>query len=122
MQEQRARHHKINYIEFAANDLQATKDFFNTVFGWEFKDYGPEYTAYEGRGIDCGFFQAPLASKTENGAALPVFFSENLEESERRIVRAGGKIVREIFSFPGGRRFEFTEPSGNQLAVWGDPE
>ena len=122
MQEKRARHHKINYIEFAATDLQATKDFFNSVFGWEFKDYGPDYTSYEGRGIDCGFYKAPLSSSTENGSALPVFFSENLEESEQRIIKSGGKIVREIFSFPGGRRFEFTEPSGNQLAVWSEEE
>ncbi len=122
MQEKRARHHKISYIEFAASDLQATKEFFNKVFGWEFNDYGPDYTAYEGRGIDCGFYQSPLSSSTENGAALPVFFSENLEESERRIIKAGGTIVRDIFPFPGGRRFEFTEPSGNQLAVWGEEE
>ncbi|MCB2092069.1 MAG: VOC family protein [Alphaproteobacteria bacterium] len=118
--DKRARHHKINYIEFAATNLEATKKFFNDVFGWEFTDYGPEYTAYEGRGIDCGFYQSEKVSDSSNGAALPVFYSENLEESERRIIRAGGTIVREIFDFPGGRRFQFREPSGNELGVWSD--
>ena len=107
MLDKRARHHKINYIEFAATNLEATKKFFNDVFGWEFTDYGPDYTAYEGRGIDCGFYQSEKVSDSSNGAALPVFYSENLEESERRIIRAGGTIVREIFDFPGGRRFQF---------------
>lgn len=120
MLDKRARHHKINYIEFAATNLEATKKFFNEVFGWEFTDYGPEYTAYEGRGIDCGFYQAEKVSDSSNGAALPVFYSENLEESERRIIRSGGTIVREIFDFPGGRRFQFREPSGNELGVWSD--
>ena len=120
--EKRARHNKINYIEFAACDLEKTKDFFNQVFGWEFTDYGPEYTAYEGRGIDCGFFKSDLSSSATNGGALPVFFSENLEETERKIKSAGGSIVKEIFSFPGGRRFQFTEPSGNELGVWSDVE
>ena len=120
--EKRARHNKINYIEFAACDLEKTKNFFNRVFGWEFTDYGPEYTAYEGRGFDCGFFKSDLSSSAENGGALPVFFSENLEETERKIKNAGGSIVKEIFSFPGGRRFQFTEPSGYELGVWSDVE
>lgn len=120
--EKRARHNKINYIEFAANDLEKTKDFFNQVFGWEFTDYGPEYAAYEGRGFDCGFFKSDLSSSAANGGALPVFFSENLEETERKIINAGGSIIKEIFSFPGGRRFQFTEPSGNELGVWSDVE
>ncbi len=118
--EKRARHNKINYIEFAASDFDGTKTFFNKVFGWEFTDYGPEYTAFEGRGFDCGFYKAEIASKSANGRALPVFFSENLEETERKVKAAGGTIVREIFSFPGGRRFQFLEPSGNELGVWTD--
>ncbi|MBL4602001.1 MAG: VOC family protein [Emcibacteraceae bacterium] len=122
MNVKRSRHHKINYIEFAANDLEATKSFFNQVFGWEFTDYGPDYTAYEGRGIDCGFYKSELSSKTENGAALAVFYSENIEETERKVSKAGGTVVKGIFSFPGGRRFHFTEPSGNEIAVWGDIE
>lgn len=120
--EKRARHNKINYIEFAAHDLDRTKNFFQKVFGWDFTDYGPDYTAFESRGIDCGIFRSDLASKTENGAALVVFYSENLEETEKHIKRAGGTITREIFSFPGGRRFHFYEPSGNEIAVWSDIE
>lgn len=118
--EKRARHNKINYIEFAAHDLDKTKSFFNEVFGWEFTDYGPDYTAYESRDIDCGIFRAKLSSKTENGGVLVVFYSENLEETLKHIKKAGGAISREIFSFPGGRRFHFIEPCGNEIAVWSD--
>lgn len=120
--EKRARHNKINYIEFAAHDLEKTKAFFNRVFGWEFTDYGLEYTAFESRGIDCGFYKADLKSTTASGGALVVFYSENLEETERKIKNAGGIIAKEIFSFPGGRRFHFVEPSGNEIAVWSDVE
>lgn len=123
MQEKRSRHNKVNYIEFAANDLEKTKEFFANVFGWDFTDYGPDYTAFEGRSaVDCGFFRADLSSKTDNGGALVVFYSENLEETKCKIEQAGGTIVREIFPFPGGKRFHFTEPSGNEIAVWSDVE
>ncbi len=118
--EKRARHNKINYIEFSANDFDGTKSFFNSVFGWEFTDYGPDYPAFEGRGFDCGFYRGDKTSQSENGGALPVFFSENLEETERKVIAAGGTAVKGIFSFPGGRRFQFQEPSGNELGVWTD--
>ncbi len=120
--EKRARHNKINYIEFSAHDLDKTKSFFNTVFGWKFTDYGPDYIAYENRDIDCGIYRSELSSKTKNGGALVVFYSENLEETLEHIKKAGGNITREIFSFPGGRRFQFYEPSGNEIAVWSDIE
>ena len=116
--ERRAQHNKINYIEFAASDFDKTKEFFTKVFGWEFTDYGPDYTAYEGWGMDCGFYRSDKTSSSENGGALPIFYSENLEETERKVKNAGGTITKEIFSFPGGRRFQFAEPSGNELGVW----
>lgn len=118
--DKRARHNKINYIEFAAHDLEKTKAFFKKVFGWQFTDYGPDYTAFENRGIDCGFFKSDLSSKTDNGAALVIFYSENLEETEKKIIKENGTISRDIFTFPGGRRFHFIEPSGNEIAVWSD--
>jgi len=111
-------HHKINYIEFPARDLTATKTFFNKAFGWEFQDYGPDYCAFTGQGTDGGFYKSDLISATSTGAALVVLSSDNLEASEAAVKAAGGKIIKEIFSFPGGRRFHFTEPSGNELAVW----
>ena len=113
-------HEKINYVEFPAKDLAATKAFFQSAFGWSFTDYGPEYTAFENQGLDGGFFQADLASSTEKGAALIVFYSNQLEATLAKVEKAGGSILKPIYSFPGGRRFHFTEPSGNEFAVWGE--
>ena len=113
-------HEKINYVEFPAKDLAGTKAFFESVFGWSFTDYGPDYTAFENQGLDGGFFKSDLASSTEKGAALIVFYSDQLEATLVKVEKAGGSILRPIFSFPGGRRFHFTEPSGNEFAVWGE--
>ena len=113
-------HVKINYVELPTKDLAATKAFFESVFGWSFVDYGPEYTAFENQGLDGGFFQSDLASSTEKGAALIVFYSNQLEATLAKVEKAGGAILRPIYSFPGGRRFHFTEPSGNEFAVWGE--
>ena len=113
-------HEKINYVELPAKDLAGTKAFFESVFGWSFTDYGPEYSAFENQGLDGGFFQSDLASSTEKGAALIVFYSNQLEATLAKVERAGGSILRPIYSFPGGRRFHFTEPSGNEFAVWGE--
>jgi len=113
-------HEKMNYVELPAKDLAATKAFFESAFGWSFTDYGPEYTAFENQGLDGGFFQADLASSTEKGAALIVFYSDQLEATRAKVEKAGGTILKPIYSFPGGRRFHFTEPSGNEFAVWGE--
>ena len=112
-------HEKIDYVEFAAADLDATKRFFRDAFGWSFEDYGPDYTAFNQQGIHGGFFRAPQRSTTATGGALIVLYSENLEQTRDAVLAAGGIIVKDIFPFPGGRRFQFTEPSGNELAVWG---
>ncbi len=113
-------HEKLNYVEFPANDLEATKTFFADAFGWSFEDYGPEYSAFSNQGINGGFYKSELKSSTANGAALLVFYSNNLEETLRKVSRAGGEIVKPVFEFPGGRRFHFTEPSGNEFAVWSE--
>lgn len=113
-------HEKLNYVEFPSSNLQSTKAFFEKAFGWSFVDYGPEYTAFSGQGLDGGFFKSDLHSNTANGAALLVFFSSNLQDTLAKVAAAGGKIVKPIFSFPGGRRFHFIEPSGNEFAVWSD--
>ena len=113
-------HEKINYVEFPAKDLAGTKTFFQSVFGWSFVDYGPEYTAFSDQGLDGGFFQSDLASSSEKGAALIIFYSNQLEATLAKVEKAGGSIVKPIFSFPGGRRFHFTEPSGNEFAVWSE--
>ena len=113
-------HEKINYVELPAKDLAGTKAFFESVFGWSFVDYGPEYTAFSDQGLDGGFFKSDLASAAQNGAALIVFYSNQLEDTLAKVEKAGGSIVRPIYSFPGGRRFHFTEPSGNEFAVWSE--
>ena len=113
-------HEKINYVELPAKDLQATKDFFSQAFGWSFQYFGPEYAAFSNQGIDGGFFKSDLSSSTSNGAALIVFFSNDLEETQEKVIKANGTIVKSIFPFPGGRRFHFTEPSCNEFAVWSD--
>jgi predicted enzyme related to lactoylglutathione lyase len=113
-------HEKINYVEFASADIPATKRFFSRVFGWTFVDCGPDYTAFAGEGLDGGFFTADKVASTENGSALIIFYSEDLEFTLAKVKNAGGKIVKDIFSFPGGRRFHFTEPADNEFSVWSD--
>lgn len=90
------------------------------MFGWLFEDYGPEYSAFEGKGLMGGFYLADLSSDAGKGGALMVFYSEDLEQTERDVLDAGGEINHDKFSFPGGRRFHFREPSGNEMAVWSD--
>lgn len=113
-------HGKINYVEFPSRNLALTKAFFEQAFGWTFQDYGPEYTAFSDEGLDGGFFLSDQASASQTGAALIVFYSERLEETQAKVEPAGGTIVKPIFSFPGGHRFHFTEPAGNEFVVWSD--
>jgi len=113
-------HEKINYVEYPARDLKATRAFFEAAFGWSFVDYGPEYIAFSDQGLDGGFFKADLAASTDKGSALLVFYSKRLEETLAKVEGAGGRIVKPIFKFPGGRRFHFAEPSGNEFAVWSE--
>lgn len=111
---------KINYVEFPCRDFEATKRFFESVFGWRFQSYGDDYMAFSNAGIEGGFYRAELCSNAEAGAALIVLFSDSLEDTESKVRDAGGTINQAIFSFPGGRRFHFKEPSGNEFAVWSD--
>jgi len=111
---------KISYIELPATDIEGTKQFFANAFGWEFIDYGPDYTVISGAGLDGGFYKSTLRATTETGSALVVLYSANLESSLARVESAGGKIVKPIFSFPGGSRFQFMDPSGNEYAVWSE--
>lgn len=113
-------HNKINYVEFAAKDLESTKAFFSQVFGWSFVDYGPEYTVFSTEKLNGGFFKAELSSRTENGGALLIFYSSDIEATLEEVERNGGHINRPILEFPGGCRFHFIEPSGNEFAVWSE--
>jgi len=113
-------HEKINYLELPARDIGKAKLFFTGVFGWSFVDYGPEYASFSGGGLDGGFYRSALNASTGKGSALIVFYSERLEETQSKIEKAGGSIVKPIFSFPGGRRFHFSDPNGNEYAVWSE--
>lgn len=113
-------HEKINYIELPARDIEAARLFFSAVFGWTFVDYGPEYSAFSNAGIDGGFYKSDLRASTESGSALVVFYSNDLADTQAKIERAGGSIVKPVFSFPGGQRFHFADPNGNEYAVWSD--
>ena len=90
------------------------------AFDWNFTDYGPDYRSFTDGKLDGGFYKSDLRSSTETGAALVVLYAENLEATKDRVIASGGEIARDIFSFPGGRRFHFTDPNGNELAVWSD--
>ena len=114
------KHEKINYVEFPSRNIETTKAFFTEVFDWTFVDYGPEYSSFSNSGIDGGFFKSELIATTKNGSALIVFYSKKLEHTQSKIVNTGGSIIKPIFPFPGGRRFHFTDPNGNEYAVWSD--
>jgi len=108
---------RINYIEFPAQDVHAARRFYTDAFGWSFQDYGPTYTAFDD-GAMKGGFQANAAERPD--APLVVLYTKDLADAKQRILNAGGAITRDIFDFPGGRRFHFTDPEGNALAVWSD--
>ena len=111
---------QIDYIEFQAVDLVATRKFFEQLFGWKFTDYGPDYTSFDDGRISGGFARADKRSNSESGGVLVVFYHPRLDETREKVLDLGGRITRDIFSFPGGRRFHFTEPSGNECAVWSE--
>ena len=108
---------QLDYIEFPASDIEATKRFYNSVFGWRFTDYGPEYTSFHDGRLAGGF---TLSAKPVKGGALVVVYAKDLEETQKQVIAAGGKIVIPTFEFPGGRRFHFADPNGNELAVWSE--
>jgi len=114
-------HEKINYLEIPAKDIERTKAFFSEVFNWSYVDYGPDYVACEQAGIDVGIFKSELTAETQKGSVLIVFYSDDLEKTLVKIEAAQGKVIQPIFSFPGGRRFHFSDPNGNEFAVWSHP-
>ena len=106
---------RIDYVEMPGANLGETKAFYTGAFGWAFTDYGPDYTAFD-EGLDGGFWSDPEA----NPKPMIILFAHDLEAMEAKVRTAGGVIVKPIFAFPGGRRFHFTDPAGNELAVWSE--
>jgi predicted enzyme related to lactoylglutathione lyase len=109
---------KIDYLELSATGgtLDSVKAFYAAAFAWSFTDYGPTYSAFD-EGLEGGF---QAESSEAAGRPLPVLYSADLEETLAAVEAAGGRILKPIFSFPGGRRFHFADPAGNELAVWGE--
>ncbi|MCC2605183.1 VOC family protein [Planctobacterium marinum] len=114
------RHHNLNYIEIPTRNIQASKTFFTEVFDWAFTDYGEAYSSFTAQGIDGGFFSAEQTVSTATGSPLLVLYSNNLEATQSAVEQAKGQIIQAIFAFPGGRRFHFTDPAGNEYAVWSE--
>jgi hypothetical protein len=108
---------RIDYIELPVTDVALAKRFYGAVFGWTFEDYGPDYTSFHDGRLGGGFRKE---NKVARGGPLVVLYAADLAALEAKVTRAGGKVVRATFEFPGGRRFHFTDPSGNELAVWTD--
>lgn len=111
-------HHTIDYIELTVRDLASAKRFYATAFGWQFNDYGPEYAGIKGSGGEVGGLHQTNDERT--AGPLVILYSKDLEQSVAAVQSAGGKIVREPYAFPGGRRFHFADPSGNELGVWSE--
>jgi predicted enzyme related to lactoylglutathione lyase len=114
---------RMDYIEFPATDIAASKRFYTAVFGWKFKDYGLEYTSFHDGRLAGGFNKDANPSGPAGGKTcgpLIVIYAAALEATYDKVKQAGGKIVRETFAFPGGRRFHFTDPNGNELAIWSE--
>lgn len=108
---------RIDYVEIPAKDLKVAKAFFGDVFGWTFVDYGPDYCSFNDGQLEGGFFTADFAVTSQTSILL-VFFNDDLPQAQQNILAAGGTIVKETFSFPGGERFHFADPNGNEYAMW----
>ena len=113
-------HHAIDYIELAVTDLAEARRFYADAFGWEFNDYGPQYAGIRGHdGGEVGGLRPDPQPRT-GGGPLVLLYSADLDGSVQAVRAAGGTIVVEPYGFPGGRRFHFADPSGNELGVWSE--
>ena len=110
----------INYIELPALDFDAVQAFYAGAFGWVFTDYGEQYRAFNDGRLDGGFTRSDKVSSTAHGAALVILYAADLEAAREAVLAHGGVLSMDIFAFPGGRRFQFLDPHGNELAVWSD--
>lgn len=107
---------RIDYVELpSVTAHELTRAFYSKAFGWTFTDFGPDYSATTSGDVDVGLNGQ---SKESLSAPLPVVRVDNVDDAFESVTKAGGVIARPIFSFPGGRRFHFIDPSGSELAVW----
>lgn len=116
------RDNTVDYVEIPTRDIRASKAFFTEFFGWQFEDYGADYTSFNDGHFNGGFFTAETTASVATGSVLVVFYLEDLEAALAKVERLGGSITKPIFSFPGGRRFHFVSPSGNEFAIWSEAQ
>ena len=109
---------RIDYIEFPATNIAETKRFYSGVFGWAFTDYGPNYTSFRDGRLSGGFTTDAVVAAA--GGVLIVLYASDLATTQDNVAKHGGKVTRKIFAFPGGKRFHFSDPNGNELAVWSE--
>lgn len=110
-----SQHHRVDFFELPVVDLARAKAFYAAAFGFTYLDYGPEYADIQGAGLSGGLRLS--GTRPPRGGAMVILYSDDLAASERSVRDAGGEIT-EHHEFPGGRRFQFLDPSGNELAVW----
>ena len=111
-------HHTIDYVELAAPDLDAARDFYAAAFDWEFNDYGGAYAGIRASGGDGEVGGLNPGGQAGSGGVLVLLYSDDLDGTVARVRDSGGTISREPYDFPGGRRFHFRDPAGNELGVW----
>ncbi|MEN4921787.1 VOC family protein [Achromobacter spanius] len=111
----RGQNNQIDNIEFNVADIERSKRFYGDVFGWTFTDYGPSYCEFTDGRLTGGF---TTGEPVRPGGPLVILYGEDLPAIQRRVTAAGGRISRDVFSFPGGSRFQFLDPDGYELAVW----
>ena len=110
----------VDYLEIPSRNLAGTKRFFGELFAWTFTDYGPDYAAFDDGRTTGGFFRSEKTVGVDAGSPLIVFYHEALEEIRGKVIALGGRITRDIFDFPGGRRFHFADPGEGEFAIWSD--
>jgi uncharacterized protein len=108
---------RINYIELGVTDLERAKRFYGSAFGWTFTDYGPTYCEFSDGSMHGGF---TTETQARPGGPLVILYGDDLADLQARVEAAGGRIARQIYDFPGGRRFHFLDPDGYELAIWSE--
>lgn len=108
---------RIDYVEIPATSLATSRQFYSDVFGWSFKDHGEGYASFNDGRMRGGL---TTDAKPKAGGVLLVLYTTDLESTQQRVVAAGGKLTKQTFEFPGGKRFHFADPAGNELGVWSE--
>ena len=111
---------RIDYVEVPVTDIKKAQDFLSGMFGWTFQDWGPDYSSFRDGRLDGGLRRSEVPAPATG--ILLVFYSDNLERAVERVKKLGATVSRDIFEFPGGRRFHFVDPAGTEFAIWSATE